>query len=143
MKRTQLMTLGLATVLLASVSLTARAQVPSTVDGFWVIDLTADDVSVKKGAASFGERALIEFGKLTAEAFSYYGFPTKDLVVLNPTPYTFEVVMAAEKFGSIRWYGVRQSATRITGTLSWTRDDGAVWNYTFVADKSTPPSDEY
>jgi hypothetical protein len=143
MSRIQLSTCGLVAVLIASFASTARGQAMSPVDGYWVIQLTADDASIRKGAASFEERALIESGKFTVEAFSYYGFPAQDLTFLSTSPtYTFEAVMAAEKFGSIKWVGERQSATRITGTLTWTRNDGEVWNYTFVANKGTPPSEE-
>ena len=144
MSRIRLTTCGfVAAVLLAAFSPSARGQAMSPVDGFWVFELTADDASIKKGAANFEERALIEEGKLTAEAFSYYGFPTQALNVTDPTNYVFDAVMAADKFGSIKWCGERRSSTRITGTLTWTREDGQIWTYSFVANKSTPPSEEY
>jgi hypothetical protein len=140
MRRLQYLSFALAAVLLAFVTSSAAAQAASF-DGYWVISLTPDSSSEQKGAYAFKEQMLIEGGSVTAELFSNYGFAPKSASLLATTPQVkFEAVMAADKFGSLKWTVTVVSSTQTTGTLVWTRNDGVVWNYTFIANKGTPPA---
>ena len=132
---------GLVAILAVALAPSARAQVPSPVDGHWEMKAVADSTSLKAGAQSFDDHLVIELGIATTEMFSKYGFTPASASILSLVPLLkFDVTYAANKFGTLNCVGTYNGVNKINGTLTWNRANGKVWKYTYEMTRVAAPT---
>jgi len=106
----------------------ARAEAGT--DGTYSIHLTPDAATAQLGAKAFDESFMFEGADITMEVFSPMGF--------SPATATFDMVggyflatMTSASRGTLVWQ-VKFVNSKAQGNLTWTRETGEVWKFTFV-----------
>jgi hypothetical protein len=94
-----------------------------------------DSASILKGAVAFEEKVVIEGTGATREIFSQYGFGPTPPSILSLSPIIYSTTYSADRFGTLKVDGTQTSTNVVSGTMTWTRNDGSVWVYIFTMNR--------
>ena len=135
------MILGLS---LGAGSVQAERQLASTapLEGSkWSVTITPDAAAAKQGEKPSKDTLIFKAGKLTSTACVKYGFtasPYTAAAAQTGTVWSFNTEQTSSKEGKISWMG-EVSGNSVKGTMSWTKKNGSVLNYTFQGKKAAKP----
>ena len=106
----------------------------------WSVTITPDAAAVKQGQKPSKDTLIFKAGKLTSTACVKYGFLASPYTsaAAQTGAWSFTTEQTSPKEGKMSWMG-EASGNLVKGTMTWTKGDGSVLNYTFEGKKKAKP----
>lgn len=110
----------------------------SALDGStWSVKLTPDASSAEKGEKPFKDDLAFENGQVTMSACAKSGFaPSGYSASTEGSAWSFDTKQISPDQGETAWTG-NISGDSITGSMVWTKKDGAIINYNYEGKKAS------
>lgn len=129
----RLATLGMLACVLGATEaagLEKRSTAPLN-DTDWYVHVLPDDAAKRQGAEPFEETLSFDRGALASKHFKELGFGSTSYSTTESSGrVSFRSKKASLDHGKLLWTG-EVSKDTMRGTLTWTKQDGAVLRYTF------------
>jgi hypothetical protein len=102
----------------------------------WSVTVTPDTAAKKAGEKPSKDTLIFKDGQLTSTACVKYGFaPSAYTATGTSTKASFQAEQTSAKEGKTSWSGHATEGT-ITGTMTWTKQNGQTLQYTFSGKRS-------
>jgi len=99
-------------------------------DGNYILHFTPDALTAQSGGKEFDDTAIVEGDVINFEVFCPMGFaPTVSSVDLVGGVMTLTCSSASRGTVVAKFQFVNM---KVNGTMTWTREDGRIWNFSYV-----------
>ena len=101
----------------------------------WAVTVTPDEQAKQQGEKPFEDTLIFTQGKVSMSACAKYGFASSTYRASQAGEHwTFQTEQLSRKEGKTVWNAVT-TGDAISGTLVWTKKNGAILHYTFEGKK--------